>query len=222
MHCGPAGLFRLSIVLACGAALVAGWKWIPLSTPDLHDVSVWLTPHRGAWYALPMVMLAFTVMAFVPVMLLIAATGLAFGPILGPMYAMAGCLASASTAFAIGRWLGRRRVEQLGGARITRVIATLRRNGTLAVFLIRKVPAPFALVNIVMGASTIGYREFVIGTVLGMAVIVIALAGFGHQLTEVWRNPSPTGLLTAALFLAVPLTFAWLINRALRPAGPTA
>ena len=53
-------------------------------------------------------MLAFVVLglALVPVILLIAATGIAFGPLLGPVYAMAGCLASASTGFAIGRWHG--------------------------------------------------------------------------------------------------------------------
>jgi hypothetical protein len=32
------------------------------------------------------------------------------------------------------------------------------------------------------------------------------------------RNPSPATLGAAALFVAVPLTLAWLINRALRQA----
>ena len=51
-----------------------------------------------------------------PVVLLIAATGVVFGPILGPLYAMAGCLASGSLGFAIGRWLGQQGVERLGAA----------------------------------------------------------------------------------------------------------
>ena len=63
---------------------------------DLQDVSAWLEPYRHAWYALPIVMLVFIALAMVPVVLLIAATGVVFGPILGPLYAMAGCLASAS------------------------------------------------------------------------------------------------------------------------------
>src|SRR5688572_12794150 len=106
-------------------------------------------------------MLAFVVLglALVPVILLIAATGIAFGPLLGPVYAMAGCLASASTGFAIGRWVGLRRVQSVGGGRVTRIPRTLKQNGTLTVFLIRKVPAPFTLVNIVVGASTVRYRD---------------------------------------------------------------
>jgi uncharacterized membrane protein YdjX (TVP38/TMEM64 family) len=165
-------------------------------------------------------MLAFAILglALVPVVLLITATGIAFGPFLGPLYAMAGSLASASTGFAIGRWLGLRRVTRFGGERIIRVTRGLRRNGTLAVFLVRKVPAPFTLVNIAIGASTVSYRDFIVGTTLGMTAIVVALAGFGYQFTELLRDPSPGTLAAAALFVLVPLTLALLINRALRPA----
>jgi uncharacterized membrane protein YdjX (TVP38/TMEM64 family) len=189
-----------------------------LSTTRLTaaEVSAWLLPHRHAWYALPLTMAGFVVLCLVPVLLLIAATGVVFGPWLGPLYAMAGCLASASFGFGLGRWLGRQRVERWGGHRVRRMLPVLARNGTLAVFLVRKVPAPFLLVNVVVGASPIGYRDFVIGTTLGMGAIVVALAGFGYELTEAWRHPSAARLLRASLFLAIPLTAAWLINRRLR------
>ena len=211
---------RVSAVLVVCALIAAAWKWLPAL--DLRDLSTWLEPHRHAWYALPMVMLLFVALAVVPVVLLIAATGLAFGPVLGPLYAMAGCLASASVGFAIGRWMGRRRVEQIGGKRIARISRALQQNGTLAVFFVRKVPAPFTLSNIVVGASSVGYRDFIVGTVLGMGAFVIALAGFGFQLTKALRDPSPMTWFGAALFVGIPLTLAWLINRALRrerPAG---
>lgn len=185
---------------------------------DLRDLTAWLEPYRHAWYALPLVMLVFTVLAMIPVTLLIAATGVVFGPILGPIYAMAGCLASGSIGFAIGRRMGRRRVEQLGGERVARLSRAIQRNGTLAVFLVRKVPAPFTLSNIVVGASSVAYRDFVIGTLLGMGAFVVALAGFGYQLPMLFQDPSPKTLIQAALFVVVPLTLAWFINRALRPA----
>ena len=183
---------------------------------DLQDVSAWLEPYHHAWYALPIVMVVFVAFAVVPVVLLIAATGLVFGPILGPLYAMAGCLASGSVWFAVGRWMGRRRVEQFGGERVARLSRVLQRNGTLAVFLVRKVPAPFTLANIVVGASSVAYRDFIIGTVLGMGAFVVALAGFGYQLTKAISDPSPATLIGAALFVSVPLTLAWFINRSLR------
>jgi uncharacterized membrane protein YdjX (TVP38/TMEM64 family) len=213
---------RLSVVAVVCAALVIVWNWLPADAFDPHALSERLGPHRHAWYALPLVMIAFIVLALVPVVFLIAATGIAFGPVLGPLYAMAGCLASASMGFAIGRWMGMRRVEQLGGAPVARVSRALRRNGTLAVFFVRKVPAPFTLTNILVGASHISYRDFLIGTVLGMGVFVVALAGFGYQLTKAFADPSPQTFAGAALFVGVPLTLAWGINRALRPERPAA
>lgn len=212
-----AAWLRISTVVLLGIAALAAWRWIPL---DLDELSAWMQPHRHAWYALPMVILGFVGLAIVPVVLLIAATGVAFGPILGPLYAMAGCLASGSLGFAIGRWLGTRRVEQLGGGRVARISRVLERNGTLAVFLVRKVPVPFMLTNIVVGASSVRYRHFLIGTLLGMGGFVVALAGFGYELTQAVRNPSPRTLTAAALFVSVPLTLAWAINRALRQERP--
>ena len=147
---------RIAAVLAISGLFLALWTWSP--TADAFGwLASWLAPHREAWYALPLVMLAFVALGLilVPVLLLVAATGVVFGPVLGPLYALAGCLASASTGFAIGRWIGLRRVEQLGGERVTRLARAVKRNGTLAVFLVRKVPAPFTLANIVVGASSV-------------------------------------------------------------------
>ena len=208
-----------AVLFACGLA-VAVWAWIPTPEWDIEAISAWMAPHRHKWYALPAVVAAFIGLALVPVVLLVAATGIAFGPVLGPLYAMAGCLASGSVGFAIGRWLGQRRVERLGGERVAQLTRTLKRNGTLAVFLFRKVPLPFLLANVVVGASAVSYRDFMLGTFLGMAAIVVGLAGFGYQLTMVLRSPSPVTVIGAVLVLSVPLTLAWLINRALRQTRP--
>jgi phospholipase D1/2 len=206
-----------SVAVLFGFALAA-WAWAPVPDVDPETLAVWLRPYRYAWYALPLVVAVFVLLGLVlvPVVLLIAVTGIVFGPVLGPLYAMAGSLASASAGFAIGRWMGAGRVERLGGERIVKLIHSVRRNGTLAVFLVRKVPVPFTLANVVVGASPIRFRDFLIGTTLGMTAIVVALAGFGYQLTRVLSEPSAASVGTAALFVAVPLTIALLINRALR------
>ena len=204
------------MLIVCTVVAVV-WSQLPTATWDLDAISAWMAPHRHVWYGLPVVVFAFVALAPVPVMLLIAATGIAFGPLLGPIYAMAGCLASGSVGFGLGRWLGQHRVEQLGGERVVRVTSTLRRNGTLAVFFLRKIPFPFTLANIIVGASTVTYRDFVVGTLLGMTGLVVGLAGFGYQLTMVLRSPSPATVVGAILIVSIPLTLAWLINRSLRP-----
>ena len=135
-----------------------------LVSRNASELSSLLPAHRYAWWAPALVVVAFVTFSVLPVMLLVSLTGIAFGPVLGPLYAMTGCLASASTAFAIGRWIGPRHVNAWGGEKMKRLQGLLRRNGTLAVFLIRKIPLPFVLVNIMLGASAVGYREFLIGT----------------------------------------------------------
>jgi uncharacterized membrane protein YdjX (TVP38/TMEM64 family) len=197
-------------------ALVVAWRGFAEMAVGIDEHAARLSAYRHSWYALPAVVLAFVALglAMVPVVMLITATGIVFGPLLGPLYAMAGCLASASTGFAIGRWMGLRRTRPLRSERMTRVMRVMKRDGTLAVFLARKIPAPFTLVNIVIGASMVRFRDFIVGTVLGMGAFVVGLAGFGYTLADAWRNPSPRALVGVAAFVAVPLTLAVLINRA--------
>jgi len=204
---------RVTAAVALVALAAAAWKWLPVAP---HDLSAWLSPHRHAWYALPMVMIGFVVLGVLPVILLIAATGIAFGPLLGSVYAMAGCLASASVGFVIGRRIGRGRIEQWGGERLARVTRGFARNGTLATFFVRKVPAPFFLANIVVGASRVRYRDFIIGTMLGMGAFVVAIAGSGHQVTQALRDPSPSQWTKVALMAGIPLALAWFINHTLQ------
>ena len=217
---------RIGVVLVVILALaLIGWLGAPaVAEVTLQDFTRWFAPHRRAWYAPPLVVLAFSLLglAMVPVLLLITATGVAFGPILGPLYAMAGSLASASLGFAIGRCTGLARIQRVGGTRVTRIVQSLERNGTLAVFLLRKIPAPFLIANIVAGASRVSYRDFLVGTTLGMTAIVVALAGFGYQLTNILHSPSPMTVLGAVVFIGIPLTLAWFINRVLRQPGQTA
>jgi uncharacterized membrane protein YdjX (TVP38/TMEM64 family) len=195
---------------------VAWWRLEIPATPETMAAVV--APYRHAWYGLPVVMAVFVLLGFVlfPVLVLIAATGIAFGPVLGPLYAMMGALASGAAGFAVGRRLGLGRVERLMGARVSRIAERMRQNGTLTVFLVRKVPAPFTLVNVAIGASAVSFRDFMLGTLLAMAGGVIGLAGFGSQIGAILREPSPAAFGQAALILVLSLAAALLINLVVR------
>ncbi len=212
-------------LFASVAVVVASavWRWAPEVSLTADELADFVGPHRRAWYGLPVVVLMFVLLGLllVPVLALIGVTGIAFGPVLGPVYALAGAVASAASGFAIGRVLRRRRVDWLRTgrlARLDRLRGVFRRHGTLAVFVVRKIPAPFTLVNVALGASAVDFKHFVAGTVLGIAPSVVALAGLGSQLGQLFSDPSPAALARAALFLLIPLTMAAAIDRALRRA----
>ena len=79
------------------------WAAAHERVPDPQAVTTWFASIRHAWYALPLVAVAFVLLGalLVPVILLIAATGLAFGPWLGPVYALAGSIASGSVGLRV-------------------------------------------------------------------------------------------------------------------------
>jgi len=94
------------------------------------------------------------------------------------------------------------------------------------VLLLRLAPmAPFSTVNLVIGASRIGFRSFLSATLIGLAPGVLALAVFGDQFENLLRRPSLLNiwlLLVAAAIIAFVAwgTKTWVQRRpAGRPAG---
>jgi phospholipase D1/2 len=196
--------------------LAAAWRYTGLREwIDLDSIAEAVEPYRTSWFALPATVLVFVVaeLLMFPVLVLIFATGIVFGPWLGAFHALAGAVASSLIPFAIGRRLGRDVVMSRGGALARRVDQVLQRRGVIAVFLVRKIPAPFTLVNVVCGASSVSWRDFVLGTLLGMGTGVLLITVLGGQLFEIARHPDPGRIGMAVGLLFAPLVLALLVQR---------
>jgi phospholipase D1/2 len=185
------GLGTLAILLAL---LAVAWRWTPLG--EWLNLASLISVARGLENLpfTPIAVVCSYVIAgllVVPVMLLIAVTGIVFGPVWGTVYAIAGALLSAAVTYALGQWLGRDTVRQLLGARVNRLSRRIARRGILAMIVIRMLPvAPFTIVNVVAGASHIRFRDYMIGTLLGMMPGIVLTVTFVHHLAEAVRNPS--------------------------------
>ncbi len=115
------------------------------------------------------------VVAF-PVTLMIIATVIVFGPWLGLLYALAGSELSAVVVFSAGRLLGRDAVQRLAGSFLNRLSHKLSKAGLLAVITFRIIPvAPFSVINLIAGVSEVRFRDFALGTFIGMLPGVIAI-----------------------------------------------
>jgi phospholipase D1/2 len=203
---------RIGAVLLVVALLAAAWQWTGLREwVDPDRLSATAEPYRRSWLGLPLVVGVFVLAELVmfPVLVLVFATGLAFGPWLGTIYALVGVLASAVLPFLIGRWLGRKRLERWGGTLMKKLQGALRRKGVVAVFLVRKVPAPYSAVNMACGASGIPLTDFLLGTFLGMVTGVVLITVVGAQFMELFSDPDPgtialvLGVLTGAVLLTL-------------------
>jgi uncharacterized membrane protein YdjX (TVP38/TMEM64 family) len=201
------------------ALLALGWRWSPLREwANLSALEAFVHALQDLPLAPLAIMAAYVVagLLVVPVMLMIAVTGIVFGPLLGGAYAVAGTLLSAAATFGLGHWLGRDAVKRLLGSRIDRLSKRIARRGIVAMLVVRVLPiAPFSIVNMIAGASHIRFRDFLIGTAIGMAPGIAITVTFFHQLAEAIRHPTVGGVAILALVAAVLLGAAIVLQRLL-------
>jgi uncharacterized membrane protein YdjX (TVP38/TMEM64 family) len=205
-----ASAVKLIVAFAVLLGLTLAWNVTPLS--ELLDISAIKTTMVGfaasPWAPL-YVIVAFMLGGLVafPLLLLIAGTAAAFGPVLGFACAAAGSLASALLTYVIGAWLGRRPLESALGPRLNRIRARLERSGVLAIAAIRLLPiAPFTVVNMVAGASGISLVHYLLGTALGLLPGLIMLSVVGSQVIDIILHPS----LSSVSLLAIGMA-AWIL-----------
>ena len=145
-----------------------------------------------------------------PLVVLIAATAAAFGPVEGFIYALGGSVASAVLTYGIGAWLGRQPLRSLLGPRLNRIRNVFVRRGILAIAAIRLVPvAPFTVVNLVAGASSVRLVDYVVGTVLGLLPGLLLMSALGYQIYRFLIAPTAAdlALLAGAALLWVVAVF---------------
>jgi phosphatidylserine/phosphatidylglycerophosphate/cardiolipin synthase-like enzyme/uncharacterized membrane protein YdjX (TVP38/TMEM64 family) len=215
----PRRLIGLGALAFALALLAVAWRWTPLREYANLASLVGLARGLESLPFTPIAVVASYVIAglvMIPVMLLIAVTGIVFGPVLGTAYAIAGTMLSATVAYGIGSWLGRDTVRRLVGPRINRLSKRIAKRGILAMMVVRTLPvAPFTVVNVVAGASHIRFRDYLIGTLFGMLPGIAVTVTFVHHLAEAVRNPSMGTVTVLALVAALLIGFAILLQRVL-------
>jgi uncharacterized membrane protein YdjX (TVP38/TMEM64 family) len=205
-------LWALVLVLAVLVGLAAAWTWSPmrewLDVDRIVDGLQDLGESFGPVAAVAGLSLALVLA--VPLTFLTLVTLVAFGPWTGFMTCMAGALVGAAASHGLGALLGREVVQRLGGPRVNAVSQRLADHGLLAVVAIRMVPvAPFAIINMVAGASHISLRHMLLGTFIGMAPGTLVMAFFVDQIVAALRNPGPLtyALIAGTLLLIVGAGF---------------
>jgi uncharacterized membrane protein YdjX (TVP38/TMEM64 family) len=95
--------------------------------------------------------------------------------------------------------------------------------GLMAVLFARIVPVgPFSIVNIVAGASHIRWRDFLLGTVLGLIPGVTVTSIFVDRAAAAIRDPGPGTFALLAAACAAIVALVWAVRRMLRARGAAA
>jgi phospholipase D1/2 len=169
------------------------WQYAPFANPQaVREALVSIASYE---LAPAIVVVTFIVAGFVmfPVTVLIAATAATFGPWLGFSYAAVGALASALATYAVGAAIGKRTLRDFLGPRLNRIRRQAAKRGVITMAALRMVPiAPFTVVNLVAGASSIPVFDYMAGTLLGMLPGLIMISAVGHQFARILTAPSAT------------------------------
>ena len=194
-------LLGLGLALAIASALV----WL-LVGGDLDAVQSWVES-TGAWGPLAYVALH-VLLTLVPVSknLLSGVAGALFGLAGGIALSWVASMLSALVGFAIARRLGREAVAEMTGPRLDRVEDVLRNSGVAAVVVARLTPVlPFTIVNYGAGVSALSWRDFVVGTAVGIVPGTVGYAALGASATR------GAGVAAAALAVGVVLFVGSLV-----------
>ncbi len=212
-------LVLLAIVLVLVLALAGAWSWTPMRHWLDLDWVVSQLRHFGQAFGPVAATLAFALALTlaVPLTFLTLVALVAFGPWAGCACAMGGALLGAGASYGVGAYLGHAVLVRLAGPRINLLSQSLARRGLTAVILVRLVPvAPFAVVNMVAGASHIRLRDLVLGTAIGITPGTLAMMLFMDQITAALRAPSTGTVVLLGVTVLLLVAGAWALRCWLR------
>jgi len=163
------------------------------------------------------VMYAVGICLFLPGTLLTGLGAALFGPYLGTVVNWMGAMIGASAAFLIGRTLGREYAASLIGDKLKKYDDAIERNGFATVLYLRLVYFPFTPMNFGMGLTKVHFRDYFIGTGLGIIVGTFIFTFFIGTLKDVWSSGNWAELISFKVFFSIALfIFSFFIPKIIK------
>ncbi len=117
--------------------------------------------------------------------------------------------------YAVGARLIRRTLHSAFEQPVARINRALEERSIVAIAAVRLVPiAPFTLVNLAAGSIGIRFRDYLLGTALGIAPGTILMIAFGSQLRSLWEKPSAQNIAVLAGIVAAWIAVSLALQRA--------
>jgi uncharacterized membrane protein YdjX (TVP38/TMEM64 family) len=170
----------------------------------------------GVFWApvLYMLFYAVGVCLFLPGTLLTGLGAAVFGAYWGFVYVWIGAMLGAGAAFFIGRFLGRDFAASLIGGKLKKYDEAIERNGFATVLYLRLIYFPFTPMNFGMGLTRVTFRDYIVGTGLGIMVGTFIFTFFIGTLKEVWDSGDWGELLSVKVYLSIAIfIFSFFIPR---------
>lgn len=208
-------LFVLVLIMLIGLGIL--WRWSPLAeVVDVNSITALAEPLKFSPLAPVVIVACFLLGGLVvfPVTVLIAVTALLFDPFYGFINSTLGSLASAMALYLIGSLIGRDSIRRIAGRNINRISRAIAKRGIITMVVLRIIPvAPFSIINLVAGASSIRFIDYVIGTLIGMTPGILIITLFTDSLKDFFINPDIQNILILAGIAALSVVVLWMLRK---------
>jgi len=140
-----------------------------------------------------------------------------FGAHWGFLYAWLGALAAGSAAFYMGRTLARDLAASLIGDTLRKYDNAICRKGFSTVLYLRLMNFPFSILSFGLSLTGVRFRDFFLGTALGVILGIYVLTFLGGTLKDIWISGNWHALLSYKVFLAIAfLLFSLLVPKIIK------
>ncbi len=188
------GIFLLTVfcILVTGVAvyLLGGINSVQLQA-SLNRAGIWAPITYIALYTVATIL----VLPSTPLNL---TGGAIFGPWLGTLWTSMAAVIAAVVAFAFTRTVGREAIARKLAGRWQSMDAEMRQGGLFYMFAIRLLPIiPYGLVNFAAGLTSIRFRDYLLGTILGTVPGILPFVLLGSSGLQAVRTGNVLPLMGA-------------------------
>jgi uncharacterized membrane protein YdjX (TVP38/TMEM64 family) len=188
-----------------GLFLILFFVFQALHIPLFSDPTPWLKEAGPLAMLVGIGLLIADVLLPIPSSVIMVAHGALFGPIIGSLLSLVGCLGAVSFAFFLGRRGDKVLERMVTPPEKAKADALLARFGALAVLVTRPLPLLAETVALLAGASSMKWSRMLIAALLGSIPPSILYAFAGATTHAV-----SSGLIMFALVIALAGIFWWI------------
>ena len=202
----------LAIGLFCIIATVIGV--VLLSGIDRSQLQLWLQ-QMGIWAPVLYILIySIATICILPSTPLNLTGGAIFGAVWGTVWTSIAAILAAVLAFGFSRTIGRSLVERKLAGKWESIDREMQQGGLFYMFAIRLLPLiPYGIVNFAAGLTSIKFRDYFLGTLLGTVPGILPFVMMGAGLTALKQGDVLPLLVGLALTGMLVGTATWYRRR---------
>ena len=202
----------LAIGLFCIIATVIGI--VLLSGIDRSQLQLWLQ-QMGIWAPVLYILIySIATICILPSTPLNLTGGAIFGAVWGTVWTSIAAILAAVLAFGFSRTIGRSLVEKKLAGKWESIDREMQQGGFFYMFAIRLLPLiPYGIVNFAAGLTSIKFRDYFLGTLLGTVPGILPFVMMGAGLTALKQGDVLPMLVGLALTGMLVGTATWYRRR---------